>query len=247
MTLPWRQAQNLFPSSVTRASQRHSESAYPFESVGLVVDNEYIPVKNCHRNPQEYFKVAPSVLIEYEGRIQAIIHSHPEPQPKFPSKQDQLAQQQWGIPFGIQLVNSQGAGNIAWWGDGVPVADYVGRPYIYGIYDCFSIWREYYREELGIHISNVPRNDEFWLNNDNIYADNQAKLGFETVDIKDIKPYDLILIKIRSKIANHGILYLGGDTGLHHLPYKLSSKDIVSRFMDPKKEIFDRVIRYTGI
>lgn len=243
----WREAQKPFSNSVIRASQDHAASVFPNESVGIVVNDEYVALENTHENPENHFRIAPEVLVEYEGQIQSVIHSHNvDKHPGHPSEADIATQMQWNIPFGIQLINSQGPGNIIWYGDQLPTAELLARPYVFGVYDCFSIWRDYYRIELGISLPNIPRDENFYLNGQNLYVNNAKSFGFEQVDNDDLQENDIILLRIRSKeIPNHGVVFLGGDQGLHHMPYKASARESVNRYIRKESPMFHSVWRYT--
>lgn len=246
-TIDWKQSQKPFSNEVTRASQEHAFKMFPNESVGIVVNDTYIPVENTHDDPLNHFQVSDDVVVKYGKDIQAVIHSHNlDIHPGHPSEHDMLVQEKWAVPFGIQLINKNGPGNIVWWGDQLPTAHYVGRPYIYGIYDCYSVWRDYYRVELGVPMPVFPRRDDFWETGNNMIEGNAISCGFEQIEFDEMQPNDVILLKIRSNIANHGVLYMGGDKGLHHLPYKTSSHEIVSKYIDPRKELFHSVWRYKG-
>jgi proteasome lid subunit RPN8/RPN11 len=248
MTVDWRTAQQLFDADVVKESQKHSESVYPDESVGIIVDGKYIAIENAHKDPLNNFKIHPDILVKYANKIQAVIHSHPlENHPGHPSEADMTTQLKWNIPFGIQLINESGAGNILWFGDQIPTADLVGRPYIFGVYDCFSIWRDYYRIELSINIPEIPRSDYFWKDGEDLYRKHATNLGFVEVDPNNMQKHDVVLIKLRARVPNHAILYLGGDSGLHHMPFKLSCNETISRYINPNKEMFDSVWRFKGI
>jgi proteasome lid subunit RPN8/RPN11 len=242
---PWRTCQQPFSKSVSLAAAEHAQLVYPEESVGIVVDNEYLALKNSAKDPINHFKVLPQDLIKYSGRISGVIHSHVlENSPGHPSLSDQETQIAWGIPFGIQLINRAGPGNIIWFGDTLPVAEYTGRPYIYGVYDCFSIFRDYYRTELGITMPEFPRADGFWHTSEEMYLNNTSAAGFYQITLKELQPADIILIKLRSKIVNHAILYIEGDTGLHHMPMRTSAFDTVSKYIAPSRAMFHSVWRH---
>lgn len=247
MTVSWREAQKPFDTSVVRASQAHAAEVYPEESVGIVVDGEYIALENTHEDPENHFKIDPDVLAEYAYQIEAVIHSHNlqihRPQP---SQKDMETQMEWGIPFGIQLINESGPGNIIWFGDQLETADLEARPYVFGVYDCFSIWRDYYKLELGIDLPDVPRDENFYLNGQNLYEDHAAEFGFQKVPFEDLQPNDIILLRIRSKdIPNHGIVYLGGDQGLHHMPFKASARESINRYIRKESPMYHSVWRYS--
>mgnify|MGYP003638075917 CR=1 FL=1 len=246
MIKPWRDCQSQYNKTFNNATKRHAVKMYPNEAVGIVVNAKYIPVTNNHSDPLNHFAIHPDVLIKYAGKIEAVIHSHnADLHPSHPSAADLATQQEWKIPFGIQLVNSSGPGNIIWFGDQIDTAEYQGRPYVFGVYDCFSVWRDYYINELEIDVANMVREDYFWKDGTDIYREHAAKFGFTQVQLADIQPMDIILIKLRAKVPNHAILYLGGGEGLHHLPFKLSQKEDISKYVKPDTPLFDSVWRHT--
>ena len=58
----------------------HAAEEYPSEACGVIVNNVYIPITNVLENPDEGFLMD---SIEYLnciklGKIQAIVHSHPD-------------------------------------------------------------------------------------------------------------------------------------------------------------------------
>ena len=245
----------LFNNEVLQDSKVHSEKEFPKESVGFVVDGKYVPVKNSHKDPENHFKVNPKTIAKYGNTIQAIIHSHnitvdPETnKPKhypFPSYDDMVNQQQWNIPFGIQLINDAGPGNILWWGyEDKDIPPLEGRPYIHGVYDCFSLLRDYFRVNLDITLPDFPRHDQWWDRDDcpnNLYLDH-IETYCDKVDIKDLQPNDVLLLKIRSKVPNHAMIYEGGDVAIHHLTLNASKRESASRFFNLQSPLFHSVWR----
>lgn len=240
----------LFTNDVLQASKKHAEAEFPKESVGFVVDNEYVPVKNSHKDPEHHFKVSPTVIAKYGNKIQAIIHSHnvtvnPETgkpvHDPFPSYNDMVTQISWNIPFGIQLINDAGSGNILWWGyEDKDIPPLEGRPYIHGVYDCFSLLRDYFRVECNIHLPDFPRHDSWWDRDDcpnNLYLDHVEQYAYK-IDVKDLQQHDVVLLCIRSKVPNHAVVYEGGDVGIHHLTFAASKRESMSRFIDPQRPLF---------
>lgn len=254
---------SMFGADVLEASQKHAEEEFPKESVGLVINNKYVPMKNIHSDPENHFKLHKSSVAAAakEGEIQAVIHSHnitfdndtkTSVHPPHPSFDDMECQIAWGIPFGIQLVNNLGAGNIIWWGDGVPRMPYEGRVYLHGVNDCYSILKDYYNQELKIKLPEFARHDYWWERkdsegNNNLYLSNAIEQGFVQVKLSEIKPNDVILCTIRSEVPNHALIYLGGDEVLHHLTLNASRKESAARFLDPDLTLFHSVWRHKSL
>lgn len=95
------------------------------------------------------------------------------------------------------------------------------RPYIYGIFDCLTLLKDYYRRNFNILLpANLQRNWEWWNNGDNLYIDNAAKYNFFSV--KEIQKHDMIVMKINSQVPNHAGVYLGDNKFMHHMGGKFS-------------------------
>lgn len=99
---------------------------------------------------------------------------------------------------------------------------FVGRPFLHGMFDCFTLLKDYYKRNFNILLpQNLQRNWEWWTQGENLYVDNAAKYNFEVV--KDIKKHDIILMKFNSQVPNHGAIYLGNNKILHHMAGKFST------------------------
>ena len=62
---PWRESQQPFDHSITKASQAHASEVYPNESVGFVVDGVYVPMENIHEDPLNHYTVDPKEVAKY--------------------------------------------------------------------------------------------------------------------------------------------------------------------------------------
>jgi cell wall-associated NlpC family hydrolase len=103
---------------------------------------------------------------------------------------------------------------------------YVGREFVFGVVDCYSLCRDWYNRELGLNLHDYDRRDQFWLRGENLYLDNFAKEGFYPIPVEDLQYGDAILMQLESPLPNHAAIYLGNQLILHHLQGRLSSRDI---------------------
>lgn len=241
----------MFNKSVEDYARCHAIKECPNESVGVIVQNEYIMCKNIHKKPTNDFLVSDDELnsIGIEN-IQAVIHSHIADKgansvPRlYPSKLDMQTQIAFNVPFGIICCDDERASEVQWWGDMCPINPLVGRFFVHGIYDCYSLIRDYYKLEHNIVIPDFPRDWEWWYNADeNMYVKGFAKAGFRQVSKNEIKAGDGFFMPVsaqtvRDNIPCHGGIYLGNDTILHHKsginPYdkgRLSVRENASRHM----------------
>lgn len=103
---------------------------------------------------------------------------------------------------------------------------YVGKKFVHGIDDCYSLVREFYEREFGLQLTNYARPDNWWNDGGNLYMDNFKKEGFYIVDELEDKQFgDLFLIAFGAKVACHAAIYVGDNKILHHVTNRLSTVD----------------------
>lgn len=240
---------HLFNEEIEDAIKKHAGEEYPKESCGLVIGDKYIRCSNVHDNPTQSFELslADQKLLITED-VKCIIHSHPD-ECFAPSGHDMETQSRCGIPFGICESTEHGGGRIAYFGDSLPIEPFEGRPFIHGITDCYTMIRDYYRQERGIIIPEFPRSWDWWRDGKDLYQDGFEVAGFQKIDASEAKEGDVILCQIQSKTPNHGAIFIDENTVLHHIGSaepirfdrvsKYDSIKIVTRYMT-------HVLRYVG-
>ena len=123
------------------------------------------------------------------------------------------------------------------------VNKYIGKEFVYGSQDCYTLFINYYQDELGISIPKIENTEGWWETENSLYVDNLADAGFEVVDIKDIKENDLLLICLMSKVPSHAAIYLGDGFILHHAVDRLSTIQPLTGFW---LKNLHTIARYTG-
>lgn len=184
----------------------HAEEEYPKESCGVVVSGKYIRCKNVAKTPEEHFIISPN---DYKkalkmGDIEAVVHSHPD-SPCTPSVSDRLACDEMETPW-IILSVMDGEFDILYELLPNKVQPLIGREFIHGYQDCLSIILDFYQREMGVDLGNYEREDDWWNNGKDYYNELLPKAGF--VKVSDLKHGDVVLMKIRSKVANHAAVFL---------------------------------------
>ena len=179
------------------------------------------PCENRAENPKNDFIIDP---LDYKavadrGDVVAVVHSHPGA-PPIPSELDRAACNKLGIPWYIFGENDE-------WTKLEPKEEaygLLGRPFVYGVYDCFTIVKDYFEAE-DIFIYPYEYEWEFWEKGKNLYLENYKKEGFVEVLDGSLQVGDIILMALNSDITNHAGIYVGRGKMLHHAPNRLSCRD----------------------
>lgn len=100
---------------------------------------------------------------------------------------------------------------------------YVGRQFRFGITDCYTIVRDFYKDEYNIRLRNYARYDKFW-EDESLYLKFFKNEGFYLAD-DELRFGDVILIAFGAKVACHAAVYLGERKILHHVQNRFSAID----------------------
>lgn len=212
---------------------KHMLDCYPEEGCGIVVDDVFVPIKNTHPEPQTNFKIDQEVLKDQE--IQGVIHSHTSPlfingksiDPRTPSMNDVIGQESSDVIWGIVACDGETVTDVLWFGEqSTPL---VGREFIINVNDCYTLVRDYYKQEHNVELGVYPRPIDWEKYDKHIYENHFRSEGFEIVI--DPEPGDLIFFHIMHRdYVDHAGIYLGDDRFLHHQYGRLSCVDSLSRW-----------------
>ena len=103
------------------------------------------------------------------------------------------------------------------------MADYkslVGRQWLYGKFDCYTIVRDYYKL-LGIIMPDYERPKDL-ITSDSIFLDQAKNCNFKQIDFEDRKKDDVLIMKLGTKNPMHAAIFLGDNTILHQKYESLS-------------------------
>ena len=209
-----------------KAILKHAESGYPEEVCGLIVVNgkteQYIRCLNIAKEPTQDFKICPESFMEAEelGDVVGIVHSHPDGTTRPSSYDIAVMSQNREIELSINPQSEPTPWHIVSWPEGdynqyIPEVrtEILGRPFVHGIWDCWSTCRDYYKSYHGLTFDDFKRDDLWWENKDSIslYEHYYESSGFYQVDTP--KDGDMIVMQIgRSYHPNHAGIYLGNIT-----------------------------------
>lgn len=217
-------------NDATRAAALlYAQELDPAEAVGLVVvvkgRERFWPCKNLNPEPGAFFTLDPDDFARAEdaGEITAVVHSHPITPPT-PSQADLVACERSGLPWFICNPKTLAWGECAPSGFKAPL---IGREWVWGVQDCWSLARDYYAEQ-GIVLPDWARPTTYAeFEADPLFQRNWAEAGFKPVEEGDIQAGDAVFMCVSGSGLNHIGVYLGDQMLLHHLgPNRLSSRDL---------------------
>jgi proteasome lid subunit RPN8/RPN11 len=220
----------MFNQKVLNDIRKHVLSQLPLEACGLVIDNTYYACKNVADKPKDDFLIHPEEQLNLlsNGPIQAVIHSHINQKVRTLSEADMVNQQKMKIPWGVVFVNNGVPSPVIFFGDEVPIVPLEKREFIFGIYDCWTLIKDYYKLNRNVVLRNAPRDWEWWVDTpekDFYSLDNAHEQGFTETSVGELQEGDLVLGHIHSKVVNHGGIYIGQGLILHHLAGRYSRKE----------------------
>jgi len=225
----------------------HAKLDDPNETCGLVVivkgKETYFSCKNIADQPKDMFIIDPSDWAAAEdcGEITAIVHSHPTTSPQL-SVADKVSCEKTKLKWYVVQPN------LEQWVEYEPCgyrAPLIGRKWVWGVNDCWSLCRDYYHDELGITLRDWDRptsSDAFLLNP--FFDRSFRATGFRELEPdEELKKNDLLLFSIGSPGLNHIGLYIDNQLVLHHLQHRLSSRDLLDEWL---LKCMGRRIRYVA-
>lgn len=232
-------------ASIIPDVQKHAAEVAPKECCGVAVVTKgklrYWRCRNLLKNSNDNFCIDPEDWAEAEesGSIIAIVHSHVGV-PAVPSMADLVGIEINGLPW---VIVNHPTGD---WGVFEPrryKAPLLGRPFVHGVLDCYSLAKDWYMER-GIDLPEFQRDELWWEKGQNILIDNFERFGFTRIDESELKPGDAILMQSGSDVPNHCAVYLGDNIIMHHWINRLSSRDVYGGYF---RKCATHFLRYVGV
>ena len=212
----------------------HAQAEDPKESVGVLLNirgkERYYPCRNLSMTSYQCFILDPEDYIAASnvGEIIAIIHSHPTTSP-IPSQADKISCENSNLPWHIVNPKTEQWGYCEPCGYEAPI---LGRQWVWGITDCWSLVRDWYKEEKNIILRDWERpfTPEDFLK-DPMFEKCALSTGFRQLrNDEKLENGDVILMSILGNGLNHVAIFLDGDV-LHHLTDRLSCIEPYSQWL----------------
>lgn len=175
-----------------------------------------VPARNISKDPAHRTEIDPKDYASAEdmGDVIAVFHSHPSGDPT-PSDVDRRVSDILKMPM---LIVSSVDSKYQWVrpaGDDFPL---LGRPYVYGIFDCWELARDYYRMNLSIDLPKIESEQGWAESGRDLFMENLERTSFVEVPPAMIRVHDLVLIQTEtSRVPNHVAIYVSDSEILHHL------------------------------
>lgn len=215
----------IFPAAAIADAKEHARSVYPQESCGLIVGDVkeafYIRCQNRAADPLQDFLIDPEQLLTAGAQLLAVVHSHPNGVAQ-PSAADMRGQMDSGCIWGVLAVTGQDVSEPVWWGDYRLEQPLVGRDFILGISDCYSLIRAWYWQERKVKLPDFAREGYWWKDGTDLYGAGFSQAGFVPVALEEVRYGDVFLGQVRSPVPNHGGVLLADGLMLHHVENRLS-------------------------
>ena len=159
----------------------------------------------------------------------SIVHSHPVTYPT-PSKADLISCEASKLPW--HIVNP----NTETWGECEPngyKAPLLGRPWCWGVSDCWTLVRDWYKEELSIVLKDWerPRTPADFLDHP-LFESLSAEAGFRELRPEEgFEKGDVLLMSMMHPGLNHVGVYIPQQKVLHHCTGRLSTEDLLDEWL----------------
>lgn len=212
----------------------HAKDQDPKESCGLLIDvkgkEKYYPCKNLSSYSQQCFIIDPEDYAKAEdsGKVLAVIHSHPVT-PPVASQADMISCEESGLVWHIVNPKTEQWGFYKPSGYKPPL---IGRHWVWGITDCWSLVRDWYKEKLGITLRDWdrPTTPEEFIENP-MFEKCAWRTGFRQLRPEEkLENGDLLFMSIMATGLNHVAIFLDGDV-LHHLADRISCKEPYNQWL----------------
>jgi proteasome lid subunit RPN8/RPN11 len=228
----------------TEQARALAAQSYPNEACALIVGvgkrSRFFPCRNISSDSTSQFLIHPDdyIAAETAGEIIGLWHSHTNADSS-PSEIDLACCEAMEVPWVISSITQSGGSfehgpmtTITPLGE---LLEYIGRPYVFGQIDCYSLTVDFYKREFGITLPPFKdrRVDFWWKDGTDLLGDLYKAQGFEDVE-GEWQNGDVIMFAVNTDIPNHVAIYLGAGIILHHVVNRLSRREECSLYWSEK-------------
>jgi proteasome lid subunit RPN8/RPN11 len=218
---------------IITAVQQHARADMPRECCGLVTadaagDQTYWPCRNIAEDERD-FVLCPDDLARIEDQchangtaIVAVAHSHVTTGARA-SMADLCGCEDSGLPW--MIVQAITGAHIIIQPNGFS-APLVGRPYAYGVHDCWTLVRDYFARTHGATLPAIAAPHGWWDRGEDLFRQHLGACGFVELPADAAQVGDVLMMQFRASVPQHlGVLLPDGNL-LHHLLDRNSRVDV---------------------
>lgn len=222
----------------------HAKQVFPEESCGAIINNEYVPFENKADEKEEFFIIDDEVFDSayLAGVVEVIIHSHNN-SPRA-SIGDQVQQKELVVPFGIINLVNNSCTHFVFFGDSIDMEPLKKRHFFYGVWDCFSLMRDYLKLQHDFDIENVPREYGWWMKNESMFESFFDRDDIDFISEPDIQPNDLLFYNLHgTRYLNHCAIMKEDGLVFHHFEGHISQVLPISY----SQQFLNKIVRIRGL
>lgn len=202
----------------------HAGQCQPAECCGVIAGGRFLPVTNRATDFDSFiFDSREYIAIARQDPVEAIVHSHVKA-PPHASEADRAMCEKLGLPW---LIVSWPGGQHAILSPTGWAAPLVGRQWVWGSQDCFSLVRDALWAYAGLSIPDFERDWNWWKSED-LIGQQFHTVGFAALPA-GTPPRHCDVFGMRmpgSPVVNHLALFLAPDQILHQLVGQLSRRQL---------------------
>jgi proteasome lid subunit RPN8/RPN11 len=215
--------------------KEQATACYPNEACGVFVKagkrEKAIACRNISSSPKTQFlmDMGDFQAAADQGEVIGVWHTHVDVAPT-PSDADVTGCENTEMPWHILSIYKDGESFrfsepvvVTPGGHEMP---YLERQYVFGVQDCWSLARDFYRREFSIELGDYPRIEEFWKKGHDFFGNNWSAEGFARLVDREPQYGDLFLIQTEGEFPNHIAVYIGDEMIMHHATGRLSRREI---------------------
>lgn len=214
-------------------------AAYPNEACGFIVGQgkkcKLLVCRNASQNPATEFLFHPDdqIAAEKEHQIVGVFHSHVNRPPE-PSDADRAGCEMSELPWFIlgitknfnpeTAVDFRFSDLVMLKPEGFQMP-YQGRPYVFGVFDCWLLCRDYLKREFNVELDALPAlHVQNWFDGEvDILGDNYPSQKLVRLPAGTPKRRgDILFMQLGGRMPDHCAVYVGDGLILHHLTDRLS-------------------------
>ena len=223
----------------------HFHKEYPREACGVIGitkgKSKWFPCKNVAEEDLNFIIDSKDYMrASLKSDIVAVVHSHPDISEE-PSSVDITQCNYTNLDY---YIFSWPIAKMYHLKPEKRVTPLIGRDFKLGYMDCWTLFKDYYQQALGVTLKpHDPEvftpltgyNEDWWYKGKNYFIELSKSYGFEEVTDGSLLKNDGLLFSIRASVPNHCAVYIGNGLIIHHATDRISCRENLYPFWGKNK------------